>query len=981
MKRLYVLIWTLTGCLAAGYASAYDAPIHGYITYQAYLQSSLGNSATPPLLQQLGLDRLDAPRPFFPYWVPSPLLLDLYYDNAATDSNKLLYRRYPSTAEWWVMQQLLNAGTFGTNGSSVVGSSEVQPLPIVNWLMRGVIREDDLLQSDPHDGPLPDADPRGEFRRVFNHFYDPINNRMLHASRFGLPDIDCSSWPSGFPTYAGAYCGKSIDWALGTTDAFASLAPASNHANHFSWEDARQDEFLALVAERDANSNGVREASEREADSEERLFRWATVFRSLGDVIHLLQDAAQPQHARVDPHDPHVDPNERQAFEPFTTARLLGIPPSGQQGNNPTGGETYVYNLTGKQIAAYVTPLPGVSGYPKPAFASPLRFFTTRAPGDTAMTSPANRVGMADYSNRGFFTRGTLPGTTNFSYPPAPVADGTNGYTATSLPCSELPSLQNSAVVCKTYYHTVPDVFQSSRSDVVTAQPMVADGMWKDSFGSIKAFSMSPAIFQAQGDLTIPRAIAYSAGMVDYFFRGKLAVTAPVFKVVAVLNQGAQHTMNAQGYPCVGAATNDGCPVFGFQSVRVSVQNTTPAIIESGPGGVTVNQDMSATLAGSVTDPNFSGPYLVAIAKYHRNTCYKPNLSGEPSQAFSPTTIIQPTCDVGQTTRTGYQELSVSKSAVASAAQLASGAAAFDVRFDFSADPIPVNATDLFIQVVYRGPMGNAATYQEPDAIAVGTLDVREPTFAAFWNNTDYYWNVSVNPAQWTHESPTGTHNEVVQSFWVCSGFPLKMMYEYNGVSGPPAMVDPIVSSTVPGMVRIALVYPPPDFAGQMKTVQGTPTHTNGDVNMFINSKGTSGMFRQANLENVSAATIAAPYAGCASSLPNAPQYWCFDPIQKRRGQLFGTPALPVFIAPGGFGSSATDVDSVPLPTFTGTVPLQTGTVRFDTDATLVNCASQPTSAPVSPNDAAYETYLNLLNEARDLGVSGETEAPTQQYQ
>ena len=29
---------------------------------------------------------------------------------------------------------------------------------------------------------------------------------------------------------------------------------------------------------------------------------WATLFRSLGDVVHLIQDMGQPQHTRNDPH-------------------------------------------------------------------------------------------------------------------------------------------------------------------------------------------------------------------------------------------------------------------------------------------------------------------------------------------------------------------------------------------------------------------------------------------------------------------------------------------------------------------------------------------------------------------------------------------------------------------------------------------------------------------------------------------------------
>jgi len=240
--------------------------------------------------------------------------------------------------------------------------------------------------------------------------------------------------------------------------------------------------------------------------------------------------------------------------------------------------------------------------------------------------------------------------------------------------------------------------------------------------------------------------------------------------------------MNAQGYPCVGTATTDGCVIFGFQSVRVNVQNTTPQITESGTGTV-IPQNLSATAVGSVTDPAFHGPYLVAVAKYHRNTCYKPDLSGERQQSYSvaiPT--IEPTCSAGQVVRTAYQEISVSKSAAVTAAVL-NGTTASEVHFDFSSDPIPVNATDLFIQVVYRGPMGDATLGQEADAIAVGTLDVREPTFASFWNNTDSWWNESI----WGDHN-TKTDVDVRQTTKLTLSLPSQSRHNWTrpGTSGHP---------------------------------------------------------------------------------------------------------------------------------------------------------------------------------------------------
>ncbi len=380
MKRQSLMIATALTCFVASEAQAFETHTHAYITYQAYSASLLGGAGaeSQALLARLGLDRLAADQPFSPYWLALPLPLSAYYDNLPDGSAPQSFLRPVGTHEWWQLRELSINNQFGAGNTSVVGSDAVHVLPIANWLMRGVILEDQILPDDyrASDGPLPDPDPRGDIRRVYNHFYDPIHDQRLHVV------VDCNNYLPGYPLYGYSYCSKSVDWALGTADAFTSISPDSARHNHFTWEDARQNFFLALTATRDADSNGLRTTSERAADAQERLLRWATVFRSLGDVVHLLEDTGQPQHTRNDRHDPHSDPAERQAFEPFTNMRVLGVPAQGQQPQPVGAGENYVYSLTGAQVQSYVTPLPDINSYPKPSFASPLRYYTTRQLGD-----------------------------------------------------------------------------------------------------------------------------------------------------------------------------------------------------------------------------------------------------------------------------------------------------------------------------------------------------------------------------------------------------------------------------------------------------------------------------------------------------------------------------------------------------------------------------------------------------------------------
>jgi hypothetical protein len=62
--------------------------------------------------------------------------------------------------------------------------------------------------------------------------------------------------------------------------------------------------------------------------------------------------------------------------------------------------------------------------------------------------------------------------------------------------------------------------------------------------------------------------------------------------------------------------------------------------------------------------------------------------------------------------------------------------------FDFTENPIPVNATNLFVDLVYRGTLG-----AETDAVVVRSIDMFEPSYVGDANNSDY---VIVNGSLYT---------------------------------------------------------------------------------------------------------------------------------------------------------------------------------------------------------------------------------------
>ena len=987
-------VWCLALLTIAPSAMAYETQTHAFIVSEAVKRSVLQDPTYgPPLLKRLGFDRLSTTKPFGLYWLFTPAnypnaplsaVGPEYYDNLASSSPNSTYARSPNNYEQQQMVQLLDVGR--VDATTVNDNKQPYIAPVRNWLIRGGIREDDLATPGDYgdDQPyteIPDTDPRGGFQRSYNHFYDPINNVRLHYPILGSAvDVDCTSFPSN-----GGFCYTSVDWAIGTLNTLNTTPTEdTNRHNHFSWWDARNNYFWALTQQATA-SDGATYALQREVATANRMRRWATTFRSLGDVLHLLGDAAQPQHTRNDPHTPNLgtllDTAAQQAYEPYANARVL------HSLNSSGPGGDFIRSFFGSSTTVTIPDFDAATldGYPIPQFKRPQDFFTTRSI-DGFVSA---RRGMADYSNRGFFTAGTLPPGDVYTNPPTPISAG-SGYTVFDLPCTELSNTySNGAVQCQEFLRTVPDTINSGFADHIPPEyasysgqiPLATQSEWDEVSqelgvtSSATQFVMRLKNFQVQSDFLLPRAIGYSAGLINYFFRGQLEVTEPPDQIIAVLNQGATHSMTVDGYPCVGSTPSDGCPIFGFHKVRVSVRNMTPPLTEAGTGA-SVPQTIGA--AGG------TGTTLVAVARYHRNTCYKPDLTGEPYQVYNytppATGITPPTCGAGQTTRTTYQEISVSAPLTVATGTLDNLSQGIEQDFDFSSDPIPVNATDLFIQVVYRGPMAD-----ELNAVAVGTLDVREPTFASFWNNTDYY----NNNGTW-HVHNTSFPNEGVRDFWVCAGgLPPLLVYEYyRGATSIGAMDDPIASSNVPGQVRLGFIFPPPDFPTQGKIIKGIPVTYPGIPGTLQipprDEPHTSGVFRQANLENVDAATLAFPYAGCASALPTSAQYWCFDPVQQRRGQLFGSPYQPLYLEPS-FANPPPDVDAnaapAPLPPFTNTALLALGTVRFDTDTTLATCPTQPPQT--SPTPVGYQDYLHwldLLEQARDLGVSGETDPPLQQY-
>jgi hypothetical protein len=447
---------------AAGSTSyAYELGTHGALTYEAYKRSVLTDA---DFLKQLGV--VNAEKPFG----------QIYYDISGPETRE-------RTRQPFEEDQVARRMPLGT-----------RPLSIEGWLMRGAIREDDLMWP-VGDNPQDDPYSTLGIMRVCNHFYDPINNQPLTIK--GVKPCSLLFQPNDIAP----------QWAMGSTDVFASPGtPDTGRRNHFTVFDAREALYRALTGKgRDTSGNEFDAAPTKV----ERDKYWATLFRALGDIVHLVEDMAQPQHTRNDPHagKKYDGSSEllghKSVYESYVEARA-------------TGGTFEVPGVF-SMVADGLT----YDGYPTPHFTDYLSYFTTRHihPDPNQITI---RQGLADYSNRGFFSAGTniesdnnvyvLPDRNPASYVPTNLYVDWQGEPLGSNPDAKVAILQGS----------VPDSLPGGQT--ATNIPLTTYGAW-DQFLRPQGktdYSLNRYNYDAMADLLIPRAVAYSAGFIDYFFRGRI---------------------------------------------------------------------------------------------------------------------------------------------------------------------------------------------------------------------------------------------------------------------------------------------------------------------------------------------------------------------------------------------------------------------------------------------------------------------------
>lgn len=305
--------------------------------------------------------------------------------------------------------------------------------------------------------------------RSLSHFYDPIYDRPLTVLGIG--------WGT-----------KSPDWALEDQRTYSDQSYSLRDANEYLYR------ALTSTMPQDQNSG------------------FGLLFETLGHVIHHIEDMAQPQHVRNDEHcdrwycGPFKDPS---AYEGFTNDNKKGLPFGGYGAVSFDRAREYWYN--------------GIKG---------------------------SGSGIAEFTNTNFVTVGTNfvvddkgnPSSGREYASPTPEGDPENVPVATLYQQLGKPIPADIAAICdyspdscavSFYGNVVRDNLlgtisfnQRAASLSVFDQDLRAVALnvpYPDmEIDTARFFTLNSFNYRAVWPYLIPRAVGYGAGLINYFFRGKL---------------------------------------------------------------------------------------------------------------------------------------------------------------------------------------------------------------------------------------------------------------------------------------------------------------------------------------------------------------------------------------------------------------------------------------------------------------------------
>ncbi len=366
-------------------------------------------------------------------------------------------------------------------------------LTILDWIGEGGVAEDQLFGIEMLGG----------LTRSTRHFHTPLLG--WEQSGLSLPPL---------PRFE-----SSVRWAQSDQGILG----------RFAWSDARTRFFDAAT--------GRTEVDRQKA--------FADTFLTIGQLMHLVADLAQPAHARDESHALGDD------FEKFMADPDNDYLITGFQTFDPSILQVPTNDPVAKVPVAHIWDTNRYNG--------------TNPPDET--TAPM--FGLAEISNANFFSPGTIR---SFAHSDA------------IRPLPALNLLDLASIV--PYVTGENRQYRGKSGSGLRVERMVAEGVFYRFLPPfVFNFALDDGVFREYAGHLLPRAIGYAAGLLEYFFRGRIEIAPP-----------ARFAYGLAAYQ----PGNSG----SFRALRFRVRNATPGE-DTGPGQLiaVAQYRESVTGANLIDDP------------------------------------------------------------------------------------------------------------------------------------------------------------------------------------------------------------------------------------------------------------------------------------------------------------------------------------------------------------------------------------------
>jgi hypothetical protein len=263
----------------------------------------------------------------------------------------------------------------------------------------------------------------------------------------------------------------------------------------WSWKKARQFYYAALTGNSMAlngfkveegwfSSTTISGKTNMIEAERKRFFAWA--FRAVGQTMHLVEDASVPSHTR---NDVHVDYNYEDYVEKLRTTNSSSF--------NILLSNPRRFDGTIDTISSFID--------------------TDQYTGTNLDITFGRNIGLAEYSNANFFSEDTILK----DYPHPTYADTT--YPNIDWTHPEIADAEDGKFDSRIYIRkTVGEIDARMASISYISHDCIKKGYYEYS-----PLVLDDNVYNDYAALLIPRAVGYSAGLLDYFFRGSITITLP----------------------------------------------------------------------------------------------------------------------------------------------------------------------------------------------------------------------------------------------------------------------------------------------------------------------------------------------------------------------------------------------------------------------------------------------------------------------